>query len=195
MLCRLALKNNGVPTDPNVGIRINNQKYYSVRFDPENHSWYLKKDNGGACIAISNLALILGTFSLKLNQANGVAQSPGVTNKACEYIASQLRESNYWKRERVSLPACFPSNKLTHMHVFVTLPSVSITRTSSKSLGMILVGFSSMHSGSINLHSFFNSLSASLPPPIPLSCMNRRTTGASKLQSKRNINGRQVVLI
>jgi len=38
----LALKNNGVP-NPNVGIRINNEKYYTVKFDAETGSWYLKK--------------------------------------------------------------------------------------------------------------------------------------------------------
>ncbi|EGR34207.1 profilin family protein, putative [Ichthyophthirius multifiliis] len=84
-----ACQNKGVPTDPNIGIRINNEKYYTVHFDQDAGTWYLKKDKGGASIAITNLALVIGTFSLELGQV------PGKVNEICEKLAQSLKASNY----------------------------------------------------------------------------------------------------
>ncbi|KAL4509194.1 hypothetical protein ABPG72_018125 [Tetrahymena utriculariae] len=90
-----ALKNNGVPTDPNVGLRIKNEKYYTVRFDADAGTWYLKKDQGGACIAITKQALVIGTFKNDIKMTNGQPQNPGAVNAACEKLAESLKSANY----------------------------------------------------------------------------------------------------
>nr|P23412.1 RecName: Full=Profilin [Tetrahymena pyriformis]BAA00694.1 profilin [Tetrahymena pyriformis] len=90
-----AMNNNGVPTDPLCGIRIMNQKYYTVKYDADSQVWYLKKDHGGACIAITNQALVIGTFDITKKQQNGVAQNPGQVNKVVESLAATLKQAGY----------------------------------------------------------------------------------------------------
>ena len=57
-----ALNSNGISTHK-AGFRINNQKYYTVNFDAESGTWFLKKNQGGACIAKTKSAVVVGTFS------------------------------------------------------------------------------------------------------------------------------------
>lgn len=56
------LKNKG-KTSAECGIWIYGQKYYTVSFDAERSTWYLKKDKGGACITWTKTFIIIGTFN------------------------------------------------------------------------------------------------------------------------------------
>eukprot|EP00335_Anophryoides_haemophila_P000320 CAMPEP_0204821014 /NCGR_PEP_ID=MMETSP1018-20131115/1449_1 /ASSEMBLY_ACC=CAM_ASM_000518 /TAXON_ID=46462 /ORGANISM="Anophryoides haemophila, Strain AH6" /LENGTH=84 /DNA_ID=CAMNT_0051918657 /DNA_START=155 /DNA_END=409 /DNA_ORIENTATION=- len=57
-----SIGNKGVPKAKS-GLRINNVKYFSVNFDEERRTWYLKKAGGGACLAFTNKAIIFGSFT------------------------------------------------------------------------------------------------------------------------------------
>ena len=45
------------------GIRLSKEKFYMVNFDSDKKVMYLKKQGGGACIAKSNMAFVIGVFS------------------------------------------------------------------------------------------------------------------------------------
>jgi len=45
------------------GLCINNEKYFTVHFDEELGTWYLKKNGGGACMAWTNQCVIFGSFN------------------------------------------------------------------------------------------------------------------------------------
>ena len=92
-----AFNNNGVATRKG-GIRLNNEKYFIVSYDEERNVLYLKKSGGGAAIAKSNLAFVIGTFSNKLKAIgyNGAEepQNPGLTNGAVESLQKFLLENS-----------------------------------------------------------------------------------------------------
>nr|AGE89784.1 profilin [Cryptocaryon irritans] len=89
-----AISNNGVPSGP-AGLRLNNQKFYSVNFDGERRTWYLKKEKGGACICITGKAIVFATFCTDLKMANQVSQNAGECNKRVETLASSLLQAGY----------------------------------------------------------------------------------------------------
>ena len=92
-----AFTNKGLPTKKG-GVRINHEKYFPVLFDEERGVLYLKKSGGGAAVALSNLAFVIGTFSskLKLTNLNGVVepQNPGYTNRVVEELQTFLKENS-----------------------------------------------------------------------------------------------------
>lgn len=80
------------------GIRINREKYFVVSYDRDRGVMYLRKKNGGACVARSNRCFVIGTFSsaLMMTDFHGdqVPQNPGATNRACESLQTFLRDNN-----------------------------------------------------------------------------------------------------
>ena len=64
-----ALNNGGQAGHP-AGVRINNQKYYTVNFDTDAGTWYLKKEKGGACCTKTKTAVVIGTFSSTIQMEN-----------------------------------------------------------------------------------------------------------------------------
>jgi len=90
-------ENHGATSRPG-GIRINNEKYFIVAYDPERSVLYLRKQNGGACVAKSNTAYVIGTFSasLKMNDSSRgqIQQNPGAINLACESLQEFLLAMN-----------------------------------------------------------------------------------------------------
>jgi profilin len=91
-----AFENEGT-TKRQGGLRINNEKYFMVSFDKDRNVMYLKKNGGGACVARSGLAYVIGTFnsSMKCNVAGkDIPQSPGNTNLVCEKLQEFLTTNN-----------------------------------------------------------------------------------------------------
>lgn len=92
-----AFQNRGATSRPG-GIRIHHEKYFIVSYNPDRKVMYLRKRNGGACVAKSNNAYVIGTFSssLKMNDASRgeIPQNPGSTNLACESLQDFLLANN-----------------------------------------------------------------------------------------------------
>jgi hypothetical protein len=92
-----AFNNNGNTSRPG-GIRIHKEKYFPVSMDSDRKVLYLKKAGGGACVAKSNLAFVIGTYSSKLKETNynGVQtpQNPGDANRACESLKDFLFDNS-----------------------------------------------------------------------------------------------------
>ena len=89
---RDAFENQGT-TSKKGGLRINTEKYFMVSFDADRNVMYLKKNGGGACVAKSGLAYVIGTFnsSMKTNiGGKDVPQNPGATNLVCEKLQEFL---------------------------------------------------------------------------------------------------------
>lgn len=90
-----AYKNRGATTRPG-GIRLHREKYFPISYiDTENGGLLcLRKRNGGACVAKSNKAYVIGIFSsgLKIRDMNGreVPQHPGATSLACKSLLDLL---------------------------------------------------------------------------------------------------------
>jgi len=80
------------------GIRLNNVKYFMINFDPEKNVMYLKRQGGGAVIALSKLSYIIGTFnSEKMMTRDKVQenQNNGYCAKVVEELAQLLISMNY----------------------------------------------------------------------------------------------------
>ena len=90
----IALGANGVSNSP-AGVRVNNQKYYTVNFDGEAGTWFLKKEKGGAVFALTNTGLVFGSFSTAINMDNGQPQNAGEANKRVIDTANYLKNSGY----------------------------------------------------------------------------------------------------
>lgn len=87
--------NNGVA--PKTGVRINGEKYFVVNFDADRSLLYLKKNGGGASVARTGQAYVIGVFnSSKQVTVNGTEspQNPGVTNLVVERLQTFLTENN-----------------------------------------------------------------------------------------------------
>ena len=77
-----------------------------VNFDSDKKVMYLKKQGGGACIAKSNMAFVIGVFSTskKMNFSTSKKmkfdgkeenQNPGMCNKVVEELKEYLISLNY----------------------------------------------------------------------------------------------------
>ena len=80
------------------GIRLSKEKFYMVNFDSDKKVMYLKKQGGGACIAKSNMAFVIGVFSTsKKMKFDGKEenQNPGMCNKVVEELQEYLSSLNY----------------------------------------------------------------------------------------------------
>lgn len=80
------------------GVRINKEKYFVVSFDGDRGVMYLRKLGGGACVARSNTAFVIGTF-MSSNKMIGLnreqqPQNPGMVNQACEALQEFLLGNN-----------------------------------------------------------------------------------------------------
>jgi profilin len=89
-----AVGNKGVTKDA-AGVRINGEKYQTVRFDADTKTWYLKKNKGGACICVTNQTILFGSWHSDLKTTAGVPQGAGSCNARVEALAKLLRDANY----------------------------------------------------------------------------------------------------
>ena len=60
-------KNKGIVPNP-PGIFLNGEKYFLVDFDKDTNVCYFSKPNGGACIAMTNKCVIIGTWNKNINE-------------------------------------------------------------------------------------------------------------------------------
>ena len=87
-----AVANKGVCKDAG-GVRINGEKYMTVRFDGDTKTWYLKKNKGGACICITNQTILFGSWHADHKNAKGAAQNAADCNGRVEGLAKLLRDA------------------------------------------------------------------------------------------------------
>ena len=69
-----------------------------VNFDSDKKVMYLKKQGGGACIAKSNMAFVIGVFATSKKMkfdAKEENQNPGMCNKVVEELQEYLISLNY----------------------------------------------------------------------------------------------------
>jgi len=79
------------------GIRMNNQKYMLVKHNPENNSAYLGREGGGgACVARTTSAVVIGIWNKSSQMSNGQFQNAGDCNEVVEKIAEYLKTQGYW---------------------------------------------------------------------------------------------------
>ena len=79
-------------------LTINKKKYLVTCFNADSNSVYLKCNGGGACIAMTTKAFILGTYdvSKKMSQdGTEKTQNVGYCNSAVENLQQQLLSSGY----------------------------------------------------------------------------------------------------
>ena len=90
-----ALNNEGIVSTP-AGIWISGEKYYLIIFDSDRSVMYLKKHEGGACVAWSNTAIVFGSWTngLTTTGPKEIPHSAGMCNGQCEAVAQYLRDNN-----------------------------------------------------------------------------------------------------
>lgn len=78
------------------GIRMGNQKYMLVKHNPESNSAYLGREGGGgACVARTNTAVVIGIWNKAGVMSNGQLQNAGDCNDLTEKMAEYLRSQGY----------------------------------------------------------------------------------------------------
>ena len=78
------------------GIRMANQKYMLIKHNPESASAYLGREGGGgACIARSNTAIVIGIWNKAGTMSNNQLQNAGDCNDLVEKMAEYLKSNNY----------------------------------------------------------------------------------------------------
>lgn len=91
--------NNEGKTLSKVGIRVNNQKYLVIRFDPDMKSLYLRGKLGGACVCMTNLSIIFASYldsQIVISESEyPFPQNAGLTNERAESLANFLRMSGF----------------------------------------------------------------------------------------------------
>ena len=95
-----AFKNKGLIPDQQPplkgGVRFGGEKYLNCLFDPERQVWYLKKAGGGACVASTKQAILIGVFDAsKTVTSKNFPQNAGSTNEAVENLQKFLKESGF----------------------------------------------------------------------------------------------------
>lgn len=89
-----ATKGNRKGTE--AGIRMNNQKYMLIKHNPESNSAYLGREGGGgAAIARTNTAVVIGIWNKAGEMSNKQLQNAGDCNDLVEKMATYLKSSNY----------------------------------------------------------------------------------------------------
>jgi hypothetical protein len=82
---------------PEGGIRVSGQKYMGVGGNDEFASFYLKKTEGGACVAKTETCYVIAVWNGKKNftdsKGKSASQNPGLCNKAVEALQKFLVES------------------------------------------------------------------------------------------------------
>lgn len=90
-----ALGNDGVCSLKG-GIRLGNEKYFGTNFDGERGTWYLKKANGGACVAKCAQCILIGTYNnTKQITSKGQVQNPADTNTVVENLQNMLKGAGF----------------------------------------------------------------------------------------------------
>ena len=80
------------------GIRLNGVKYFMINFDNDKKTMYLKRQGGGAVIALTNMSYVIGTFNTeKMMTKDNVQenQNNGYCAKVVEELAALLISMNY----------------------------------------------------------------------------------------------------
>ena len=78
------------------GIRMNNQKYMMIVHNPDRNSCYLGREGGGgACIAKTSQAVVVGVWHKGTAMSNGKMQNNGDCNELVEKMADFLKTSGY----------------------------------------------------------------------------------------------------
>ncbi len=80
------------------GIRLSGVKYFMINFDPEKKTMYLKRQGGGAVIALTKMSYIIRTFKTeKMMTRDNVQenQNNGYCAKVVEELAQLLTSMNY----------------------------------------------------------------------------------------------------
>lgn len=78
------------------GIRMANQKYMLIKHNPENNSAYLGREGGGgACVARTKSALIIGIWNKSAVMSDKTLQNAGDCNERVEKMAEYLTSQGY----------------------------------------------------------------------------------------------------
>ena len=78
------------------GIRMKGQKYMLIKHNPENNSAYLGREGGGgACVARTSTALVIGIWNKAGVMSNGKTQNAGDCNEQVENMAAYLKAQGY----------------------------------------------------------------------------------------------------
>eukprot|EP00826_Nyctotherus_ovalis_P065680 TRINITY_DN965_c0_g1_i10.p2 TRINITY_DN965_c0_g1~~TRINITY_DN965_c0_g1_i10.p2 ORF type:complete len:164 (-),score=67.41 TRINITY_DN965_c0_g1_i10:189-680(-) len=76
------------------GIRVNNQKYMLVRYEPGKKLAYLSKVGGGACLMATKTVIVFGSYNTSLQMTDGKSQNPGQCNEVVEKLGDILVKNN-----------------------------------------------------------------------------------------------------
>lgn len=73
-----------------------NQKYMLIKHNPENNSVYLGREGGGgACIARTKTAVVIGIWNKSAEMSNKTLQNSGDCNERVEKMAEYLISQGY----------------------------------------------------------------------------------------------------
>lgn len=73
-----------------------NQKYMLIQYNPDKKSAYLGREGGGgACVAKTNTAVVIGIWNKNQNMSNGKPQNAGDCNELVEKMTEYLKTSGY----------------------------------------------------------------------------------------------------
>ena len=94
-----AIRHNGAAPS-RAGLYLRGERYMVVRFDEETATMYLKKKNGGACVCLTNVTIVVGTYDSKIKVATppgeaSFPQNAGLTNERVERLATFLRNTGF----------------------------------------------------------------------------------------------------
>ena len=78
------------------GVRMGNTKFVYIRHDPDDNSVFLSKSGGGgACIAKTRNAYVIGIWDKNAIMSNNTPQSTGYCNDLTLNVASKLKKAGY----------------------------------------------------------------------------------------------------
>ena len=78
------------------GVRMGNCKFMFVRHDPEDQVCYLSRQGGGgACVARTKNALVIGIWDKNVIMSNNQPQTAGDCNEVTERVAKFLKDQGY----------------------------------------------------------------------------------------------------
>ena len=94
-MCALAVS-NGKRMPTTAGVRMGHTKFMMVRHDPEESVCYLSRmGGGGACVAKTKQALVIGIWDKNIVMSNGQPQTAGDCNDLTERVAKFMKEQNF----------------------------------------------------------------------------------------------------
>lgn len=78
------------------GIRLANQKYILIQYNPEKASVYLAREGGGgACVAACNTAIVIGIWNKAAAMSDGKLQNQGDCHELVENMQAYLKGNGY----------------------------------------------------------------------------------------------------